>query len=120
MTEVGFVILAAALGAFALALFVAARHEAPAADELSPSLPAPRAQTPAAAPPSQGGILARDRLIAELSGLLARHLNALPVNYREFEDWRALCDDTVKTLTRHNLLPLARAAAERQCGVSVH
>jgi hypothetical protein len=59
-----------------------------------------------------------DALVAEMAGLLRRHLDMLPKNYDAVPDWERLVEDTVRTLTRHKLAPIAKLAAERQCATT--
>jgi hypothetical protein len=59
-----------------------------------------------------------DTLVAELAGLLRRHLDMLPQNYDAVPAWEQLVEDTVRSLTRHKLAPVAKLAAERQCATT--
>jgi hypothetical protein len=76
-----------------------------------PALPAPRPTLMI----RQDG---HDVLVAELAGLLRRHLDLLPQNYDAISVWERLVDDTVPALTRHKLAPVAKLAAERQCATT--
>lgn len=110
-----FVILGAIVGPLALSLILAwvllVRTAVPALaarPSLSTSLKQPQ--------PVWGTISdERDQLIAELSGLLCRHIDMLPQNYDEFPAWDRLVEDTVSVLTMHKLIPKGKIAAERQC-----
>jgi hypothetical protein len=55
-----------------------------------------------------------DPVVAELAGLLRRHLDMLPQNYDAVPAWERLVEDTVRSLTRHQLAPVAKLAAEQQ------
>jgi hypothetical protein len=55
-----------------------------------------------------------DPVAAELAGLLRRHLDMLPQNYDAIPAWERLVEDTVSSLTRHQLAPVAKLAAEQQ------
>jgi hypothetical protein len=55
-----------------------------------------------------------DPVVAELAGLLRRHLDMLPQNYDAVPAWERLVEDTVRTLIRHQLAPVAKLAAEQQ------
>jgi hypothetical protein len=59
-----------------------------------------------------------DPVVAELAGLLRRHLDMLPQNYDAIPAWDRLVDDTVRALTRNKLAPIAKLAAERQCATT--
>jgi hypothetical protein len=59
-----------------------------------------------------------DALVAELAGLLRRHLDILPQNYEAIPAWERLVEDTVRTLVHHKLAPVAKLAAERQCATT--
>jgi hypothetical protein len=59
-----------------------------------------------------------DPVVAELAGLLRRHLDMLPQNYDAIPAWERLVEDTVRTLVRHQLAPVAKLAAEQQAATT--
>jgi hypothetical protein len=73
---------------------------------------------PAAQPVLMIGQDGHDALVAELAGLLRRHLDMLPQNYEAIPDWERLVADTTCALTRNKLAPVAKLAAERQCATT--
>jgi hypothetical protein len=103
-------ISSAVIGLILLADAVQARFAKPASRQ---------AQLPAA---SQPLLLIRpdghDALVAELAGLLRRHLDMLPQNYEVIPAWERLVDDTVRALVHHKLAPVAKLAAEHQCATT--
>jgi hypothetical protein len=59
-----------------------------------------------------------DPVVADLAGLLRRHLDMLPQNYDAVPAWERLVEDTVRVLTRNKLAPVAKLVAERQCATT--
>jgi hypothetical protein len=104
----GLIALLASLAAVGLILLRKAAVSAPAA---KPAPPEPRPVQPL-----QPVLTVRqdDPVAAELAGLLRRHLDMLPQNYDAVPAWERLVEDTVLSLTRHQLAPVAKLAAEQQ------
>jgi hypothetical protein len=107
----GLIALLVFLVAVGLILLRKAAVLAPAA-KLAPQAP----PEPQPVQPLQPVLTVRqdDPVVAELAGLLRRHLDMLPRNYDAIPAWERLVEDTVRTLTRHQLAPVAKLAAEQQ------
>jgi hypothetical protein len=112
----GLIALLVSLAAVGLSLLRKSVVLAPAAK------PAPQAPPePQPVQPLQPVLTVRqdDPVVAELAGLLRRHLDMLPQNYDVIPAWERLVEDTVRTLLRHQLAPVAKLAAEQQAA-TVH
>jgi hypothetical protein len=107
----GLIALLASLAAVGLILLRKAAVSAPAAKPIPQAPPEP--QSVQSLEPLLT-VRQDDPVVAELAGLLRRHLDMLPRNYDAVPAWERLVEDTVRTLTRHQLAPVAKLAAEQQ------
>jgi hypothetical protein len=110
--------LIALLVSFAAVGLILPRRTAVSAPAAKPAPQAPPEPQPVQSQQPLLTVRQDDPVVAELAGLLRRHLDMLPQNYDAIPAWERLVEDTVRVLTRNKLAPVAKLAAERQCATT--